>query len=125
VNSDDCPITKAEFIALQQEMRNEAGKFRESIDQLKSTKHTPFFGALALFAVIWGALWSSMRDLENEVDLIHVEIALALQDAREFRLSRDKDSHLHEAAHGHLQARFNKMVDIMLKELGVHGEGIE
>jgi hypothetical protein len=118
-DDNDCPVSKVELIALQKEMREETGKLRDAIDQLKSTKHTPFLGALALFAVIWAGLWNSQRAIENEVDLIHVEIALALADAREIRARGDKALAQHAAEHVMEHARYNRLVHLVLREHGL------
>ena len=105
---EDCSATKEDIRELRQE-----------IDKLKSSKYLPFFGAMGLFVLIWGALWSSLRDLENDLHIAEVEIEVGNYEAIEFKGQRENNLIRHQTEHRRERERFDELVRFIQMETGV------
>ena len=100
---DDCNATKEDIREL-----------RQQIDKIKANRYAPFLGSMGLFILIWAGLWASLRDVENEVDNVHIEIALALHQANEFRNRREVELSRHAKEHKREGERINRMSDFLV-----------
>ena len=116
---EDCGATTQELSALRAEMRLEAREIRQDIDKLKANRYVPFFGSMGLFVLIWAGLWTSLRSVENEIDAIHVQVALAVHQANEFRANRTSEADRHRREHRRERERFNGLVEFITRETGV------
>ena len=117
--TEDCGATTQELSALRAEMRVEAREIRQDIDKLKANRYVPFFGSMGLFVLIWAGLWTSMRNVENEIDSIHVQNALVVHQAGEFRNNRIAELDRHQREHRRERERFNGLVEFITRETGI------
>ena len=116
---EDCGATTHELSALRAEMRVEAREIRQDIDKIKANRYAPFLGAMGLFVLIWAGLWTSLRNVENEIDAIHVQIALVVHQANEYRNNRMAELERHQREHRRERERFNGLVEFVARETGI------
>jgi hypothetical protein len=82
-------------------------RMKERTEEIAKGRYTPFFTTVGFFLVVMSMAWSNMRSIEHEIDGLDIEIALALNDAMQYR----KDIHDAALDHSIIHRREREAID--------------
>lgn len=111
-------VTSRELSEFKTEVRDELLSLREAVDVLRSGKYLPFFGTATIFVFMAGALWSSVRSLEHEIDDINITMALSNEEIQESRAGFKEEYRRHIVTHRREREGVDRLRDFVKSQFG-------
>ena len=113
------PVSRAELKEFTSMVERELLRHRESIDALRASRYTPFFGTAGLFLVVTMAIGAHIKSINDDLSTVEIKLALAINDAMQYQRDADKEIARHIAVHRRDREAMDRLREFVKAEYGI------